>query len=208
MSDSQPPPSEPIPGAPSGTGLYIAGILLLAGATGGLLYWRFRERPPQIVQAPVVASARDAPRDPIVLHAPPPPPPLEALGTAAAGANTAPAASAAPGGASSGAGAGACSACGSGEGSDALTSALQSAAAGARGCYNRALRTGEVSGSMTVSVQVGSNGAVCGATVTKDTVGSGEIASCVLGKFRGRSFPAPQSGCVVVNIPIKFEIQQ
>jgi hypothetical protein len=61
---------------------------------------------------------------------------------------------------------------------------------------------------MSVSVQVGSNGAVCGASITKDTVGSGEISSCVLGKFRGRSFPAPQSGCVVVNIPIKFEIQQ
>lgn len=207
MSDSKPPPSEPIPGAPSGTGLYIAGIVLLAGASAGLLYWRFRERPPQVIQVPVGPGAKDAPRDPIVLHAPPPPPPIEALPPAAAGTGTA-AASAAPGGSSGGAGA--CSACGSekAQASDALTSALQSAAAGARGCYNRALRTGEVSGSMNVSVQVGSNGAVCGATITKDTVGSGEIASCVLGKFRGRSFPAPQSGCVVVNIPIKFEIQQ
>jgi hypothetical protein len=85
---------------------------------------------------------------------------------------------------------------------------LQSAASGARTCYNRALKTSEVSGSITVSVQVGSTGAVCGASVTKDTVGSAEIASCVLGSFRGKSFPAPQSGCVVVNIPIRFEIKQ
>jgi hypothetical protein len=84
---------------------------------------------------------------------------------------------------------------------------MQSATAGARTCYKRALRTSEVSGSISVSVQVGSNGAVCGAAITKDTIGSSEIASCVLAKFQGKTFPAPQSGCVVVNIPIRFEIQ-
>jgi hypothetical protein len=30
----------------------------------------------------------------------------------------------------------------------------------------------------------------------------------VLNRFRGRSFPAPTSGCVVVNIPISFAIKQ
>jgi hypothetical protein len=61
---------------------------------------------------------------------------------------------------------------------------------------------------MTVSVQVGSNGSVCSASIVSDSVNSNEISSCVLGRFRGRSFPSPQSGCVVVNIPINFTIKQ
>jgi hypothetical protein len=61
---------------------------------------------------------------------------------------------------------------------------------------------------MTVSVQVASTGAVCSAALIEDTVGSGEIASCVLGRFRGKSFPPPKSGCVVVNVPINFTIKQ
>jgi hypothetical protein len=61
---------------------------------------------------------------------------------------------------------------------------------------------------MTVSVQVGSSGAVCGASIANDSVNSGEISSCVLGRFRGRTFPPPESGCVVVNIPIAFTIKQ
>lgn len=227
MSDSQPPPSDQIPGASSGAGLYLAGIIILAAATAGLLYWRFRERPPQVVVTTAATSAKEASVDPALYRAPPPPPPppIEAVKPSvagqAAGAKPTTSASGAAG-ATAGAtaspaspastavveGPGPCSACGEGQPSGALTAGLQNAAAGARACYNRALRTSEVSGSINVSVQVGSTGAVCGASITKDTVNSAEIASCVLAKFRGKSFPAPQSGCVVVNIPIKFEIKQ
>lgn len=234
VPDSDPPPPDEIPGVSSGAGLYLTGIIILALASAGLLYWRFRERPPQVVQTQApVAAGKDAQLNPGVYNAPPPPPPPSETakggaasqgtaaaktassaspGASAAGASATPGSSATPGapGAASAApvGAGPCSACGEGQFSGALTSALQSAAAGARACYNRALKTSEVSGSINVSVQVGSTGAVCGASITKDTVGSGEIAACVLAKFQGKSFPAPQSGCVVVNIPIKFEIKQ
>jgi hypothetical protein len=89
-----------------------------------------------------------------------------------------------------------------------LSSALRGRAQSAQGCYNRALRTSEVSGSMTVSVQVGPTGQVCSASLANDSVHSNEITTCVLGRFRGQTFPAPQGGCLTVNIPISFTIKQ
>jgi hypothetical protein len=85
---------------------------------------------------------------------------------------------------------------------------VNGAARSAQGCYNRALRTSEASGRMVVRVQVGSTGAICGASIVEDSVHSSDIASCVLGRFRGKSFPPPKSGCVVVNVPINFTIKQ
>ena len=60
---------------------------------------------------------------------------------------------------------------------------------------------------MTVRVQVGPSGSVCSASLTNDSVHSGEISSCVLGRFRGQSFPAPGE-CATVDIPISFTIKQ
>ena len=61
---------------------------------------------------------------------------------------------------------------------------------------------------MTVSVQVGSNGTACGTSIVNDSVHSSEVSSCVLGRFRGQSFPPPTSGCVTLNVPINFTVKQ
>jgi len=137
------------------------------------------------------------------MHAPPPPPEIEEedAGTDAGE----PTAKRPVGG---GTGGGMCSNCGKGESSAALNSALSAMAGSAKGCYNRALRSSAVSGTLTVSVQVGANGTVCGASVVNDAVGSAEISSCVAGRFTGKKFPPPTSGCVVVNIPIAFKIKE
>ena len=202
MPASIPPPSEQIPGKPSGTGLYVAGILVLALLMGGLLYWKTRPEPAP-PPAPLAATTPPKPEEPVPLHAPPPPPPIEEVEDAGADAKAA----SGPAGSGS-APKGACAKCGDGEPSSALASAVNGAARSAQGCYNRALRSGEASGRMTVSVQVGSTGAVCSASIVDDSVRSGEISSCVLGRFRGKSFPPPKSGCVVVNVPINFTIKQ
>lgn len=206
MSDSQPPPSGQIPGKSSNSGLFIAGIVLLGALMAGLLYWRFRPEPAP-PPAPTAAVTQARPAEPAPADAPPPPPPPPPEEKPDAGA-----AAAAPRAAGSGAaaaGKGPCAGrCGDGEPSSALTSAVNTTAQSARGCYNRALRTSEVSGRMVVSVQVGSTGAVCNAAIVEDSVGSSDIASCVLGRFRGKSFPPPTSGCVVVNVPINFTIKQ
>jgi hypothetical protein len=197
VPESQAPLS--LAGKPGGSGPYIIGVVVLVLLIGGLVWWRSgsddQPPPPITVQAPPPNTVPD-------LVAPPPPPKIEEpdAGTDAGGkvAST-----------GTGGGKGPCSGkCGDGKSSSALESALRSTAGSAQGCYNRALRTSEVSGSMTVSVQVGSSGAVCGASIANDSVNSGEISSCVLGRFRGRTFPPPESGCVVVNIPIAFTIKQ
>lgn len=203
MSEKEEP--EYIPGKSSGVGLYVAGMVVMAGLIIGLLVWRSRANTPP--PAPVVTTAKTTVEatPPPPMFAPPPPPKIEAEPepTATASATGGKAGSGAPGGL------GPCGKCGEGEGNSALSSAIQNAAASARGCYNRALQKGnEVSGRMTVSVQVGSTGSVCSAAIGSDTVGSAQVSSCVLGRFQGRSFPPPTKGCVVVNVPINFTIKQ
>lgn len=187
----------------SGAGPYIAGVVVLALLIGGLVYWRSGTGP-EVPPAPVANEAPAQPPPEVAHFAPPPPPEIEEEPDAGADAAAATGPKVAGTGTTGG---GSCGNCGAGKSSGALNSALSAMAGSAKGCYDRALRNSAVSGKLTVSVQVGSNGSVCGASIASDTVGSPEIRSCVLGRFQGQSFPKPESGCVVVNIPINFEIK-
>lgn len=190
-----------IPGKSSGVGVYVAGIGIMAVLIVGLLVWRSRATPPPLPPLPTATATQTTVAAPPPQFAPPPPPKIEVepepTATAVAGGT----------GVKGAGGPNPCGKC-EGESNSALSSAIQSAAAGARGCYNRALQKGEVSGRMNVSVTVGSGGQVCGAAITSDTVGSPQVSSCVLSRFQGRSFPAPSKGCLVVNVPINFTIKQ
>lgn len=208
-----PSPDSNIPGVPSGPSSlpYVIGILVFAAAGVGLLVWKNKSAtPPPSAPEKVVATATataTAEAAPQFAHAPPPPPPPEEEPDAGAAKSAAPKSTGA--GTAAPAGLGPCTKCDAGKSSGALNSALSGTASTAQGCYNRALRSGgEISGSVTVSVQVGQSGQVCSASIVNDTLHSGEVTSCVLGKFRGKSFPPPQSGCVTVNIPISFKPRQ
>lgn len=187
----------------SGSGIYIIGALLLAAGIGGIILLTGDDKkPPPAPPPPPTIQADQSPPPPAP---PPPPPPPLASATASASAQ--------PSGDASGPkgppGPGACSNCGKGVSNSALNSALQGAAGSARGCYNRALqKNAGAAGKLTVSVQVGPSGQVCGASITNDTVGSPEVSNCVLGRFQGKSFPKPDSGCVTVQIPMSFEVKQ
>lgn len=200
--NSQPPPSHPIPGHSRGGGLYLAGAVVLLGAAGGLLYWKTRGPSHPITPQTTVVSAPPRREDPPPLFAPPPPPKLDDEPDAGVDAGTAAPKSTGAAGPSP------CACAQKGDASPALQAALRARGAGSTGCYRRALQRAEVSGSMTVTVQVGPGGQVCSASVTADTVNSSEVSSCVLGRFRGQSFPAPTGGCVTANIPITFTINQ
>lgn len=203
-SSSQPPPSA-IPGHSSGGGLYLVGAVILVGGAVGLIVWKRSHASAPPALPAVVASAGSQEDAPPLRFAPPPPPTLDDepdAGVVDAGV-------AAP--KSTGAPAGGHLLCGtncSGTATSSLTTALRAKAQSAQGCYQRALRTAEVSGSLMVSVQVSPSGSVCSASLTKDSVRSAEISSCVLGRFRGQTFPPPSGGCVTVNIPISFTIKQ
>jgi TonB family protein len=201
---SQPPPSSRIPEKSSGGGLYLVGAVLLVAAALGLYFWK-RPSPTATPQAATVVVSASPPKieEPAALYAPPPPPKLDEED---AGVDAGPPAQKSGGRA---VGPGPCAgSCDGRTAGGALQSALRGRAQSAQGCYNRALRTSEVSGSMTVRVQVGPSGQVCSASLANDSVHSNEIASCVLGRFRGQTFPPPQDGCVTVDIPIAFTIKQ
>lgn len=197
MSESSPPQEK------SNTGIYLLGILLMGGAIGGIVYATRTPSTPTQPTAPTKPVETQGP----VVNTPPPPPPPSVDETEDAGPDAAPTSTAkVSSGTGGGTGGGSCGRCGEGEFSPALQSALQAIPGTAQGCYNRALRSSAASGKITVSVQVGSTGNVCGASIANDTLGSAEISSCVLGRVKGRSFPPPKSGCVVANIPINFQI--
>ncbi len=202
---SQPPPSEQIP-EHSGGGLYLAGAVVLVGAAVALFSWKRCNAQPATSQATSATATATVPpkvETPAPLFAPPPPPKVDEDDAGVDAGKPPPRSNG--GSSAAGPSLGPCGNC-VGEATGALQSALSGRASSAKGCYNRALRTSEVSGSMTVSVQVGPGGQVCSASLTNDSVHSNEIANCVLGKFRGQTFPPPSGGCVTVNIPINFTL--
>jgi hypothetical protein len=187
----------------SGAGLYLIGALVLAAGIGGIVYiTRGSDKPAEPTAAPV--KTENAP----VNMAPPPPPPPPPTASATASASAAPDTSSTAHVAGGGGG-GACSKCNEGVSNGSLNTALQGAAASARGCYNRVIQKNQgAAGRMNVSVQVGSTGQVCSAAITNDTVGNGEVSNCVLSRFQGKSFPRPDKGCVTVNIPLSFSVKE
>lgn len=84
-------------------------------------------------------------------------------------------------------------------------SALRAKGGQARGCYNRAQRRNTaLSGTIRLSVRIGSSGHVCSVKVTEDSLGDPEVTSCVTHMFRAGKFPAPRGGCVEANVPLHF----
>jgi hypothetical protein len=192
-------------GKSSGSGIYLLGLLLLAGGIGGIIY-ATRGNDTKPPEPTAKAPPPEQTQTPIKGPAPPPPPPIEETTEPSASASSAPVGTGkGPVGAGSGGG-GVCSNCGKGKTSSALNAAIRGLQQSAQGCYNRALRTSAASGDITVAVQVGSSGQVCSASITNDTVGSNEISSCVLGRFQGASLPPPEEGCVIVSAPIHFKL--
>ncbi len=197
---AQPSPASKPPPPPnqSGSGMYLLFALLLLGGAAGLWFITRKDPPPP--PPPTVAKTAEPVID--TSPAPPPPPKDEELEPEAGPPD------AGTGKKLTGGGGGSCAKCGEGKPSAALNSAVRNAAGAAQGCYRRALRQTAATGSMTVSVQVGSTGNVCGASIVNDSVGSPEISNCVLGRFRGSNFPPPEQGCVIVNVPINFKLAE
>jgi outer membrane biosynthesis protein TonB len=199
-------------GSGGGAGIYLIGLLVIAGAIVAIvLATRGGDK-----AAPTATVAQtEEPPAPKRINAPAPPAPPEDIDeepTASAEPSASPSASSSAGrrtgsgGLAAAGDSGACAKCGKGKSSSALESKVRSVAGSAQGCYNRALRTSAASGTLVVAVSVGAGGASCGASIVSDSVGNSEISSCVLGRFQGQSWPAPEEGCVTVSVPINFKI--
>jgi len=191
--------------------MYLVGAGVFAIAIGGLLYSRCGTEKPEKEPVPVAAatSAAPEPKPALPEYAPPPPPEEEPEGEGGEDGGGDEAAKPGPKKvASGGPAAKVCSACGKGVPSGALKSAVSQTMGLARGCYNRALRGNAGEGRILVSVSVGADGTLCGASLASNTTGNAALGACVLGKFSGRSYPPPESGCVVLNAPINFSMKQ
>lgn len=205
MSDqqSEPPAGSIRPaGVPtkSGSGLLWLGLALLLVGGGGAYFRLSKHRgsePATAPPAPAVVRDDSASKAAELNEAPPPPPPEEAAAPEKP-AEEAPKAAGAKGNAG-------CSGACQGVETPALVSALRAKAGQARTCYNRALRlnTG-LEGKMTASVKVGPTGAPCQVSITGDTLNDAGVRSCVTQMFRSSSYPAPQNGCVQIEVPLAF----
>jgi hypothetical protein len=198
---SAPPPSSAAQPPTTSSAPYALGAVVLAAAIAVLLYGRCsKDETKPTTPATTAEPSASGPAADLPEYSPPPPP--EDAGVDDADGGTKPAGS----GVAKSAGGGMCAECGKGVATSALTSAVQRTAGLAHGCYQRALRQGGSEGMLMVSVRVGPDGSVCGASITKDTLNNPGVSQCVLGKFTSRTYPKPQEGCVIINVPINFQV--
>jgi len=191
-----PETSMPPPPKHQGSGAFIGAVIVMLLLMGGLLWWNFRPKPEEpkanLPPPPTAPPRTDE-------EAPPPPPPIE---PDAGKKVEAPVKKKV---ASTGGGGGGCAATCNGSAGAPLQGALSGAAGSVRACYEKALIQNQMlQGKMIVAVKIGPTGSVCNANIQSDTLGDGRVASCVLNRFRGGSFPPPSGGCADVRVPISF----
>lgn len=183
---------------PSGNGKFIVLALLLVGVIAAVVLWKTCQGPDKppvlVVDAGPIPNPSKKIDDDI-----PPPPVVEDAGPDAgkkivivqAGNQ--------------------CDAkkCTGGSNSD-IETALAFRAKQAHRCYDNALaQDATLRGKVSIAVRIGANGQACSAGVASNDMASAPgVANCVVGYFRGQSFPQPKGGCVDVNIPINFVPRQ
>lgn len=198
MSDASPPSSQLPPPTGSSSAPFIVVAVVLVVVMGGLVCWKMKSNDaPATPSATAPASGPTTVRPPN-MDAPPPPPPDDPTPSAST-----------PNAKKPGPGGGPVSACGpdcSGTPSAGTRGDVQAKAGSARGCYERALRANSnLSGTMRVNLVVDANGVICSAGISADTVGAGDVSSCVLSLFRGQRVSPPTGGCVSMSVPLNFQ---
>ena len=205
MMSTKPQPPSPAPSLRpppvDGTGKYLAIILLLGGGIVGLFAWRHFQPEPVAPAPPPSASAAllasHAPHDePIDI----PPPPAVPDATPDTGAVK-------PATATGGGGGDGCAqkTCGGSINAE-LSSALAFRAKTAHKCYDEALALDStLQGQVVINVRVGTNGAVCSASVASNDLPSPGVAPCIANRFRqGARLPSPTGGCIDANVPMRL----
>ncbi len=191
MAETTPPPPKS-----GGSGPIIIAAVLMLLLIGGLIVWKVTgSSEPEKTATPVVANTGAAP---VLDEPPPPPPPPPPPEESAKPDDKAPkkVGSSGPN---------PCSQVCTGTASGALQSALSGRAGQSRSCYEKALSSNAtLEGTLTIGVKVGPGGQVCSARVVADGLHDPGVSNCVVNRFLGASFPAPQGGCAEVNVPLRF----
>ena len=78
-------------------------------------------------------------------------------------------------------------------------------AAGFRRCINRALeKNPQATGSLKLSLRIGPNGEVLGATASDVSPDLGSVVTCVEGRATASSFAPPEGGKATISFPLTF----
>jgi hypothetical protein len=182
---------------PSGNGKYIVIALLLLAMIGGAIAWKMSQKPPEPVTINLPPPDAAPPKKPVDDDIPLPPP-VEDAGSDAGKKVTVVYTG---------------NQCDAKKCTGTTTSELEQTLAfrakQAHRCYDNALtQDPTLKGKVSISVRVGTNGAVCSAAVASNDMGTPSVANCVAGYFRSGSFPAPKGGCADINVPINFVPRQ
>ncbi len=190
----------PPPPKSSGASFILLGVGMLL-VMGGLIYWKVAgDKEPE---APPPEPPKVENKAPVFDDPPPPPPPPEEPKDAEAEKEEPKKVVRSSGGS------GACSDPCNGTAPGSLHAALRAKGGQARGCYERALRLNPtLSGRITVAARIGAQGQVCSANVAQNTLGDSSVATCVAQMFRSGKFPAPNGGCVDVQVPLNLVPKQ
>jgi len=190
MAETTPPPPK------GGSGPIIIAAVLMLLLIGGLIVWKVTASGETKTPTPVAVATT---AEPVLDSPPPPPPPPEPEPDASAKPDD-------KGPKKVGStGPNPCSQACTGSPSAALQSALSGRAGQSRSCYEKALSSNAtLEGTLTIGVKVGPSGSVCSARVVADGLHDPGVSNCVVARFMGATFPAPQGGCAEVNVPLRF----
>jgi hypothetical protein len=194
-----PTSTAPPPPPKTGSGQFVGAVIVMLLLMGGLVFWKLGGSGDKqsAAPAPSMSVAQEPTVDAVV--PPPPPPPAPTVEDAGVTASTKK-----PPTGFVGTGCNTCGKC-QGEAAPSFTAVLRTRANQAQRCYEKALAQQEsLQGRMTVSLCVGVGGAVCNASIGKDTLGSPMVAQCVANIYRATTFPSPKNGCVEAEVPLNF----
>lgn len=87
-----------------------------------------------------------------------------------------------------------------------IEAVIQKSLTSIRYCYQRRLQAQpELGGKIIVKFVVAADGSVSSSSVKKSSMGDAEVESCILGRFRRMTFPAPRGGgMAIVSYPFLF----
>jgi len=196
-----PTSTAPPPPPKHGSGQFVGAVIVMLLLMGGLIYWKVAgssDKPAAPPPPPVASGPAEPTVDQIVPAPPPPPAPVASQD---AGVSTTKKATT---GGVVGTGCSTCGKC-TGDAAPSFQAMLRTRANQAQRCYEKALAQQEgLQGRLSVSLCVGVGGAVCGASISADSLGSPLVSQCVLNIYKATTFPSPKNGCVDAVVPLNF----
>lgn len=190
MSASTPPPPS------GGNGKYIAIAVVLLLGMGGLVIWRFTQKPPPD-PTPIKLTASTASTSPTTTHFDdvPPPPPVEDAGPDTGSKQIGPAIKPCE-----------VMACGGKITADTEASLAMLARQTRKKCYEPSLaQDPSLQGHVDIKLKIGSDGSICSSTVDTADPGMQQVGDCTARMIQAAGRVPPPQGCVNIKFPVNYK---